>query len=147
MFSILVVQDGYQCERPVIQVEALPPAAVPEPVLASSVLDQDAAHGLGRGGEEVASAIPRLLRVRSNKPQVRLVDEGGRLQRLPGLLRRQTGGCESPQFVVDDRQQVVGRPAAAASSRRVTSGMRPSLTAAARPGTDNPPLMKRTTTI
>jgi hypothetical protein len=33
--------------------------------------------------------------------------------RLPGLLSGQAGGRELPQFVVHDRQQVVGRPAVA----------------------------------
>ena len=34
------------------------PAAVLEAALAAGLVDEDAAHGLGRGGEEVAPAVP-----------------------------------------------------------------------------------------
>ena len=40
---------------------ALPAASVFCPLLAASVLNEDAAHGLGRRGEEVASAVEFLV--------------------------------------------------------------------------------------
>src|SRR5262249_44671432 len=64
---------------------APPPAAVPDPALAAGGLDEDAAHGLGRGGEEVAAARERLV---ADEAQVRLVDQRRRLERLPRLLGR-----------------------------------------------------------
>ena len=54
-------------------------------LLAAGLLDQDAAHGLGGGGKEMAPAVPVSLR-RADQPQVRLVDEGSGLQRLPRLF-------------------------------------------------------------
>jgi hypothetical protein len=54
--------------------------------LAAGALDQDAAHRL-RGGEEVAPAVPAPLVGVAEQAQVGLLDEGGRLQRLPGGSR------------------------------------------------------------
>ena len=82
---------------------------------AARLLDQDAAHRLGRGGEEVAAAVPAAAAVDVDEPQVRLVDQGRGLERLPRLLARQPLGGQLPQLVVDQRQQLApprrGRPA------------------------------------
>ena len=40
----------------------------------------------------------------ADQPQVGLVDQGGRLERLPGRLAGQPGGGELPQLVVDEGQ-------------------------------------------
>src|SRR5260370_1280187 len=64
-----------------VQGDARPSAAVAEGLFAAGVVDEDAAHGLGRGGEEVAAAVPGAVRVRPAQPQVGLVDERGRVQR------------------------------------------------------------------
>ena len=42
----------------------------------------------------------------ADQPDVGLVDEGGRLEGVPGLLVGQAGGGELPQLVVDEREQV-----------------------------------------
>ena len=42
----------------------------------------------------------------ADQPDVRLVDEGGRLEGLPGLLVGQPRGGQLPQLVVDEREQV-----------------------------------------
>jgi hypothetical protein len=44
-----------------------------QPLTIASVVDEDAPHRLGRGGEEVASAIKVLV---TDEPEVSLVDEG-----------------------------------------------------------------------
>ena len=68
------------------QVDPLAGAAPLPGFPATGPVDEDAAHGLGGGGEEVAAAVPvpRLLDV--HQSQVRLVDQRGRLQRLARLL-------------------------------------------------------------
>ena len=88
-------------------VEVLPllPAAVPGRLLAARPLDQDAADGLGRRREEVAAAVELLV---PHQPQVRLMNQGSRVQRLARLLVRELRGGESAQLVVDERQQVRG---------------------------------------
>src|SRR5262245_22457167 len=66
-----------------IPVEVLTPetAPVPQAAIAAGAVDEDAAHGLG-GGEEVTAAVELLV---ADEPQVRLVDERGRVERLTGL--------------------------------------------------------------
>ena len=90
------------------QVDAAEPAAPLLSGLAAGVLDEDAAHGLGRGGEEVAAAVPAAVGVAADQPQVGLVDQGGGLERLPGLLLRQPPGGQPAELVVDQRQQALG---------------------------------------
>ena len=58
-------------------------AASLQPVAIASAIHEDAAHGLGRGGEEVTASVELLV---TDETQVRLVDQGGGLQRLAGLL-------------------------------------------------------------
>ena len=76
--------------------------------MASSVLDQDAAHGLGGRSEEMTAVLPvrRLLGV--HQAEVGLVDQGGRLQRLAGPLPGQLVGRQTAEFVVDQRQELLG---------------------------------------
>ena len=45
-------------------------------------------------------------RVGADQPEVRLVDEGGGLERLARLLRGQPRGRELAQLVVDEREEV-----------------------------------------
>src|SRR5262249_54434969 len=53
-----------------------PPAAVAESLLATGVLDEDTAHRLGRRGEEVAPAVPVVVRALADQPQVSLMNQG-----------------------------------------------------------------------
>ena len=59
-----------------------------------------------------AKKWPRLSQGRassaSDQPQVGLVDQGGGLERLAGLLLRQPLRGEPAQLVVDQRQQLLG---------------------------------------
>jgi hypothetical protein len=93
-------------EIALVQLDAPAQAPVFDALLPPGILDQDAAHGLGRGGEEMAATVPWLVCVAPDQPQIRLVDQGGRLQRLPRLFVGQTLPRESAQLVVDQRQQL-----------------------------------------
>jgi hypothetical protein len=50
-----------------------------------------------------------LLGPFTDQPQVRLVDQGGRLQRLTGRRVRYPVGRQFAQFVVDQREQLTCR--------------------------------------
>src|SRR5262249_41312720 len=75
--------------------------------LAASILDQDSAHGLGRGREEVPAAVPGLLGVVADKAEICLMDQGGGLQGLPRLLLGQTRSRQLAKFIVDQRQELL----------------------------------------
>src|SRR5262249_41315679 len=74
----------------------------------AGIVDEDAAHGLGGGREEVTAAVPVLGLFDVHQPQVRLVDQGGGLEGLARLLLGQPLGREPAQFVVDQRQELRG---------------------------------------
>ena len=78
------------------------------PFLATGILHQDAANGLGRGGEEMAAMVPVIAVGCPNQPEVGFVNESGWLQGLARLLGRQLGGGELAQFIVNEREQVGG---------------------------------------
>jgi hypothetical protein len=84
------------------------PAPVLGSPLATGPLHENPPHGLGRGGEEVAAAVPMLGLLRIHQPNVRLVDQGRGLERLAGLLLRHLLGSQFPQLVVDQRQKLFG---------------------------------------
>ena len=69
-------------------------------------LDQDLPHRVRRDGAEVRAVLPALRPI-LQQPQIRLVDERRRLQRLPGTLAAQIARRQAPQLLVDDRQQRV----------------------------------------
>ena len=75
--------------------------------LSAGVLDEDAAHGLGGGGEEVAAAVPLLGLFRVHQAQVGFVDEGGCLQGLAGLFLGQALGGQLAQLVVHEGQELL----------------------------------------
>ena len=58
----------------------------------------------------------------SDQPEVRLVDQGGGLERLAGLLLRQPLGGQLAQLVVDQRQELLGRLGVALLDRREDAG-------------------------
>jgi hypothetical protein len=78
------------------------------PGLAPRGLDQDAPHRLGRGGEEVPAAAPSWV-LRPHEPEKGLVDQGGGLERLAGLLLSQFLRRQPAQLVVDQRQKLRSR--------------------------------------
>jgi hypothetical protein len=73
-------------------------------LFAPGVLHDNAPHGLGRGGEKVPPVAPRLDFVHIHKTKIRLVDERGGLDRLPGRLVSKSLGRQLPQLLVDQRQ-------------------------------------------
>ena len=82
--------------------------AVLQRVPAPGLLDEDAAHGLGDRGEEVAAAVPAVLRFVPGHAQERLVDQGRGLERLARRLAGQPRGGEPAEVVVDERQELGG---------------------------------------
>jgi hypothetical protein len=54
--------------------------------LAASVVDEDAAHRLGRRREEVSTAVPLLGFLGVHQAQIRFVDQRRGLERLACLL-------------------------------------------------------------
>src|SRR5262249_32325997 len=69
---------------------------------------EEGGEGVGGRGEEVPPAVPVLLVPTADEPEIGLVDQGGGLQRLPGRLLGQPLRGQFPQFVVDERQQLLG---------------------------------------
>ena len=51
----------------------------------------------------MAAPVPAGRRARPDEPKVGLVNQGGRLQGLAGLLLREPLGGQPAQFVVDPR--------------------------------------------
>src|SRR5262245_23767947 len=78
-----------------VEILSCPAAAVLFTFLATGVVDEDTAHGLGGGGEEVAAAVPVQFLVLADEAQVGLVNQGGGRQRLPRRLLTQLLGGES----------------------------------------------------
>jgi hypothetical protein len=68
------------------QLDTVEAATMANAPFAAGSFDENAAHGLGGGREEVAATVPALLRLGADEPQIGLVDQGGRLKRLPLLL-------------------------------------------------------------
>ncbi len=85
------------------QVYALEAATVFEALLATGVLHQDAAHCLGRCGEEVAAAVP-MPGSGANEPQVGLVHQRGRLERLTWGFVGHPLARETTQLLIDQGQ-------------------------------------------
>ena len=80
-------------------------AAIPSP----GVLNKDPPHGFRRGRKEMPAVVPKLRRRHSaHKPQISLVDQRRRLQRLARLLSRESRGSESTKPVVNQGKQPLG---------------------------------------
>jgi hypothetical protein len=74
------------------------------------VVDEDAAHDLRGDGVEVRAALPPGLRaVLPGEPQVRLVDERRRLERVARPLAAHLPARDAAQLGVDERGQPVER--------------------------------------
>src|SRR5258708_38600798 len=83
-------------------------AAVLATAFAAGVLDQDAAHSLGRGGKEMAPAVASALCISADQPEVCLVHERRGAERLPRLFLSQLRRRQLAQLVVDQRQELLG---------------------------------------
>lgn len=71
-------------------------------------INQDTPHAFGRSGEKLRAILPKRLRVPSES-QPRLMHERGRLQRLPRGFARHFRRRELAQFVIHERQNLIGR--------------------------------------
>src|SRR5262249_5230239 len=91
-----------------LQGEALAAAAVAHAALAAGTLYEDAAHGLGRGREEVPPVVPRRggTPFALDQPQVGFVNEGRGLEGLAGLLLSHLLRRQPPQLVGDQRPEL-----------------------------------------
>lgn len=71
------------------------------------VIDQDSSHRLGSRGKKVAAIGPLLLVVAAHQFDVRFMDEGGALERLPGGFMTKFLARQRPQLVIHQGQQLV----------------------------------------
>ena len=82
--------------------------AMLDALLASRLLHEDAAHGLRRGGEEMAAMFPFLLLVRIHQANIRFMDKRRGFQCLTRRLLREHAGRQTSQLLVNHRQQLLG---------------------------------------
>jgi hypothetical protein len=101
----LRVLAGRQVE--VGEPDALAVATAAQPALRPRVLDQDAAHRLGRRREELCPVGPAVGAVLADA-QPRFVHERRRRQRVVRALARHARGGEPAQFVVERAEQRAG---------------------------------------
>ena len=90
-----------------VQVDTLPGAAVPNPLLPARALHQDPPHGFGRGREEMPPALPVGI-LRADQSNVGFVDQRRRLERMSGRFLRELLGGQEAQLLVEHRQKLIG---------------------------------------
>jgi hypothetical protein len=74
----------------------------------SSGVDEDASHGLGGRGEEVAAIVPLPGRIGTDQPKVGFVDEGGWLESVAGGLGRHSNGGQGAKLGIHEREESLG---------------------------------------
>jgi hypothetical protein len=74
-------------------------------VLAAGIIDEDPAHRLGGRAEEMGTVLPTRLVV-APKPQPGLMNERGGLKGLTGRFARHFSGRETPQLLINHRQEL-----------------------------------------
>jgi hypothetical protein len=68
------------------------------------MVHEDAAHHAGSHRQEMRAVVPcHVFRV--DQPQIRLVDEGGRLKAVTRALSRQTSLRDVVELAMDERNQ------------------------------------------
>ena len=87
---------------------AAPAPAALEPLAVAGPIEQDPPHGLGRGREKMAAAVPGLARIRPDETQVGFVDKRRRLEGLPWTSMAPMPRGQASQLVVNQGQQVAG---------------------------------------
>ena len=70
----------------VVEIDAFKFTAVLDSIFTACGFDQNSPHGLSRGGEEVAAAVPVLRAGAIDQAQVGFMHQRGGLQSLPWLL-------------------------------------------------------------
>ena len=91
--------DAIECDRHLIPPEL-------QRFLPAGSFHKQAAHGFRCRAKKVGPVLP-LVGCRPSQSQIGLVDQRRRLQILGILLPFQLTGRQAPQFVIDQRQQLV----------------------------------------
>ncbi len=89
--------------------------------MGSGIIHEDATHHLRGDAEEMGAVLPgggALI----DQPQIRFVDEAGRLQGVIGAFSLEILARELAQFFVDERHQASRRFRIALYSNRPASG-------------------------
>jgi hypothetical protein len=102
--------------RDLVEIHPFLTAAVAQTLPATRFFDQDSAHSLRRGGEEVRAVLPKLV-FGAHESQPCFVNERGGLQGLAGFFLRNLGGSEPAQLIINQRQQLIGGGRIAVLSR------------------------------
>lgn len=92
------------------QLDAPPAASTLLAVPVSGVVDQDAPHRLGRGGEEVPPAVEVPV---ADQPEVGFMHQRGGIEGVARLLRRHPRSGELPQLLINEREEFGGGAAVA----------------------------------
>src|SRR5262245_48640791 len=98
--------DRVEIDR--VEIEPTPPTPGLAGLLVAGTVNENTAHCLGRGSKEMAAALEPRRGSRVNQAHISFVNQRRRLKRLPRLLLGQSHGSEVAQFVVDQRQELVG---------------------------------------
>src|SRR4051794_38431693 len=94
--------------RGVAQFDAIELAAALGPSLSASVLDQNPSHRLGGRGEEMSPAAPVLRLFDISEPQVSLMNQHRRLQRLSGFFVCDSMRRQFAKLLIDQWKELVG---------------------------------------
>ena len=97
----------------ILKIDALKAAAVTLGLLAAGAVDENPAHGLGSGAEEVSSVLPSPGFAADAKPG--FVDEGGGLKRVAGRFASHLLRGDSAQFLVNEGEELISGYAAFAA--------------------------------
>ena len=93
-----------------VEWNALPFAPMSSSTVMASPVDEDLPHGLGGDVEEVT--VIGIGPV-ADEPEVGLVHQGGGVERVIGAFPRQLRRGQPAQLVIDQRQELLGRPGVA----------------------------------
>src|SRR5215207_6612199 len=99
----LLADDGHLRER-----HLHGPAAALGAVTVARVVEQDASHDLRGDGEEVRAVLP-VHALLVDEPEVRLVDERRRLERVPRVLAPHEVARDAVQLSLDEREEAFER--------------------------------------
>ena len=84
-------------------------SAAPAGQMGARMIHQNAAHHLSRYSEKVGAILPGDFTL-ANQPQVRLMDNRSRLQRMIDALAAHVSGRQTVKLIVDAVHQFRGRP-------------------------------------
>src|ERR1022692_1595251 len=102
-----MVLVGWQGDVHVVKIHSLQPAAVTAGEFAAGVVNEEMAHGLAGGGEEMGAIFEGRI-VASDEAQPDLMHQGGGLERVTRRAVRHLIRRELAQFSINQRQQLIG---------------------------------------